>query len=298
MSVRFDLTDLRLFVHIAEAGSITHGATRANMSLASASERIRAMEDVLRTPLLERKRRGVHLTPAGSALLHHARIVTQQLEQMRGELNEYVRGLRGHVRVASIAVAIAEFLPAPLAAFLSAYPNIDVELEERSTPDIVRAIAEGLADIGIVGDPVDPALGLETFPLGEDRLVLVAPRRHALGPYRKVSFREALNHDFVGLVAGSSLQQYLDHHAARAGRRLRLRVRLNGFEAVCRMVESGVGVAVLHEAVARRCQRSMAIRLIPLTDPWAGRHFTVCHRKFISLPAHAQRLLESLRPEG
>ena len=95
MSIRFDLTDLRLFVHVAEAGSITHGAARANMTLASASERIRAMEDALSAPLLERKRRGVQLTSAGRVLLHHAWVVTQQLEQMRGELANFGKGLRG-----------------------------------------------------------------------------------------------------------------------------------------------------------------------------------------------------------
>jgi DNA-binding transcriptional LysR family regulator len=298
MSLRFDLTDLRLFVCIAETGSITHGAGRANMSLAAASERIRAMEGALRTSLFERKRRGVHLTPAGSALMHHARIVTLQLEQMRGEMNEYATGLRGNVRLFSIAVVAAEFLPATLAAFLSAYPNIDVDLEESPSRDILRAIAERRADIGIVGDTLDSSLQLESFPLAKDRLVLVAPSRHALSRHRKIAFPDVLKHDFIGLGAGNSLQQYLDHHAARAGRQLRLRVRLNGFEAICRMVESGIGLAVLHETVARRCQRSMTIRIIPLTDNWAVRHFTVCYRELTSLPVHAQRLVEYLRPRS
>src|SRR5215468_3593768 len=140
MSIRFDLTDLRLFVHVAEAGSITHGAARSNMALASASERIRAMEDALGVPLLERKRRGVQLTPAGSALLHHARIVTEQLEQMRGELSGYAKGLRCHIRVLANTVAIAELLPAALAAFLSEHPNVDVELEDRPSREIKRAV--------------------------------------------------------------------------------------------------------------------------------------------------------------
>lgn len=298
MSIRFDLTDLRLFLHVAEAASITHGAGRANMSLASASERIRAMEDALRTPLLERKRRGVHLTPAGSVLMHHARIVTQQLEQMRGELNQFATGLRGRVRVLAVTIVAAEFLPAPLAAFLSAHPNIDIDLQERPSRGIVPAIAEGLADIGIVGDPVDPALQLETSPFAEDRLVLVAPRRHALGAQRKIAYREALNHDFIGFGAGNTLQEYLDYHAVHAGHRLNPRVRLNGFDSICRLVESGIGLAVLPETAARRCQRSMAIRVIPLTDAWAIRHFTVCFRNFKSLPTHAQRFVEYLRPRS
>jgi molybdate transport repressor ModE-like protein len=295
MSLRFDLTDLRLFLCIAETGSITHGGRRANMSLAAASERIRAMEEALRAALFERKRRGVDLTPAGSALMHHARIVTLQLEQMRGDMNEYATGLRGDVRVFSIAVVAAEFLPATLAAFLSAYPNIDVDLQESPSRNIVKAVAERRADIGIVGDTLASSLDLQSFPLAKDRLVLVAPSRHPLSRHRKIAFRDVLKHDFIGLPAGNSLQQYLDHHAARCGQRLRLRVRLNRFEAICGMVENGIGLAILHEAVARRCQRSMAIRLIPLTDSWAVRHFTVCHRELTLLPVHAQRLVEYLK---
>jgi molybdate transport repressor ModE-like protein len=183
MSLRFDLTDLRLFVHVAEAGSITHGAVRANMTLASASERIRAMEDALSAPLLERKRRGVQLTSAGRVLLHHAWVVTQQLEQMRGELANFGKGLRGHVRLLS-NVGAMEFLPAPLAAFLSAHPNIDVDLEHHGSGEIVRAIAAGRGDIGIVGETVDPAAELENFPFAEIRLVLVTPLRHPLSRHR------------------------------------------------------------------------------------------------------------------
>jgi molybdate transport repressor ModE-like protein len=296
MSIRFDLTDLRLFLYVAEAASITHGAARANMVLASASERIRAMEDALGAPLLERKRRGVRLTPAGSALVHHARIVTQQLEKMRGELSDYAKGLRGHVRVLSNTVAISELLPAALASFLSAHPNIDVELEDRPSQEIVRAIAEGRADIGIVTDAVDLAAELETFPIGAIRLVVVSPRRHPLGRRRKTAFREILDYDIVGLPLGSALQDYLDHHAARTGRRLKVRIRLNGFDAICRMVESGIGLAVLPETAARRSQRSMAIQISSLADSWAVRRHAICVRDFTSLPAHAKRLVECLRP--
>jgi DNA-binding transcriptional LysR family regulator len=294
VSGRFDLTDLRLFLHVAEAASITHGASRSNMALASASERIRGMEDALGTPLLERRRRGVHLTPAGSALLHHARIITQQLERMRGELTEYAKGLRGHVRLLSNTAATAEFLPVALGGFLLAHPTIDVDLEERPSREIVRAVAEGLADVGIVADAVDPAAELQTFPFAVDRLVLVAPRQHVLRRHREIAFRETLAHDYVGLVAGSALQEHVNDHATRSGHRLKLRLRLTGFDAVCRVVETGIGLAVVPETAARRCRRSMSIRIIPLTDAWAFRHLTICVRSVKSLPTHAQLLVEHL----
>jgi molybdate transport repressor ModE-like protein len=298
MAYRFDLIDLRLFLHVAEAGSITHGARSSNMTLASASERIRAMEEALGAPLLARKRRGVELTPVGSVLVQHAQRVTQQLEQMRGELSSYAKGLRGHVRLLSNTVGMLEYLPAALAAFLSANPNVDVDLEERPSQEIVRAIAAGRADIGIIAGTVDPAAELETFPFAENLLVLVVPRGHVLSGRRKISFSLALQHDFVGLGAGSALQEYVNQQAQRAAQRLKVRVRLSSFDLICHMVESGIGIAVVPEAAARRWQRSMSIRVIPLTDAWAVRHLRTCVRSLKSLPPHARRLVEFLRPRA
>src|SRR5215208_8312809 len=152
----------------------------------------------------------------------------------------------------------------------------------------------GSATSGIVAEPINPAEELETFPFAEDRLILITPRRHALSSKSEIAFRDILDHEFIGLAEGSALQKTLNHHAARTGRRLKLRVRLNSFDSVARMVESGIGVAVLPESAARRCRRSMAIRIVPLTDGWAARHFTICVRGFRCLSPHAKWLVEYL----
>jgi molybdate transport repressor ModE-like protein len=297
-SMRFDLVDLRLFRYVVEAGNITNGAARAGMALASASERIRLMEESLGAPLLERHRRGVRATPAGAALVHHAQLVTQQLERMRGELSEYADGFRGRVRLFANTTASAEFLPARLAGFLSQHPLIDIELEEHSSRDIVRAVAGNLAEIGIVGDEVNPAKELQTFPFAEDRLVLIAPRDHAVSKQQSIEFRDSLAYDHIGLPAGNALQDQMEDHAVRAGRRLRLRVRLPGFEAVCHVVGRGIGVAVVPATTARRYQRSAALRIIPLIDTWAPRRLTICVRSLAALPAHGQKLVEHLRAQA
>ncbi|OWJ66043.1 LysR substrate-binding domain-containing protein [Inquilinus limosus] len=303
--MRFDLTDLRLFLHIAEAGSITAGAGRAALALASASARIRGMEAAAGTALLRRGRRGVAPTPAGEAVLHHARLVLQQMERLRGELGDYARGLKGHVRILGNTAAVTEFLPEPLAEWLAAHPRIDIDLEERPSHAIVEAVAAGLADLGIVADMAGGgaaegggAEGLVRIPFRIDRLVLAVPRGHPLAARRRIAFAEALGEDFVGLSPGSALQDHLARHAARAGRPLALRVRLGGFDAVCRMVEQGVGLAVVPETAARRCRRSMAIRAVPLSDPWALRRLSICIRSLDALPAHARRLVEHLAQDA
>lgn len=291
--MRFDLTDLRLFTHVADSASITHGAERANMALASASARVRGMEDALGIPLLERGRRGVALTPAGRALLHHARVILQHTERMRGELGDYAQGLKGHVRLLANTSSLSEMLPETLAAFLTAYPNIDIDIEERPSFEMVEAISQGLADAAILSDAVDPG-DLESFPFGSDRLVLIVPRRHKFSRRKRITFREVLDEDLVGMSYSSALQQYLGHQASRLGRQPKLRVRVNNFDAMARMVEKGVGISVLPETAALRCRKSMDIGIVDLTDKWALRHLLLCVRRLDELPIHAQRLIEHL----
>jgi DNA-binding transcriptional LysR family regulator len=196
------------------------------------------MEEQAGVPLLERGRRGVEPTPAGRALLRHARLVTGQVERMRGELGEYACGLKGHVRLLANTAAAAVHLPEVLAAFLAANPNVDVDLDERPSPEVARAVAGGEAEVGIAAGHADFS-ELEVLPFRTDRLVLAVPRGHALAGRERVAFAEVLGSEFVGLSGDSALGGHLAGHAARAGGRMRTRVRVRGLDAACRMVALG-----------------------------------------------------------
>jgi DNA-binding transcriptional LysR family regulator len=298
VSFRYDLTDLRLFVQVADAANITRGATRASMSLAAASERIRAMESTLGTDLLVRGRRGVQLTPAGSILLQHARAISAQLQQMRGELDGYAKGLRGNVRVLVNTVAMLEYVPALLPAFLARNTSIDVDLEEAQSPDIMRRIAAGRADIGIVAGGIEPEMQLESFPFAQNVLVLIAPQRHPLAGKRRISFAETLQYDYVGLDNASALQTLVNRQAERQGRQLKVRVRLSSFDVICQMVEAGTGLAIVPRAAALRWRRLASFSVVALTDPWVVRHLTLCVRSLQTATPHARRLLTYLRENG
>ena len=292
--MRFDLVDLSLFRHVVEAGSITHGAERAHLALAAASTRIRNMEDALGVALLTRGRAGVVPTQAGRTLLQHARAMLRQADRLHEELGAYSGGLAGQIRVLSNTNALTEFLPEALSSFLAAHPNVSVDLEERLSDEIVGLIAEGVADLGLVAATVD-AGGLETYPFRRDRFVLVVAAEHALAKRKQIEFAEVLDRDFVGLDRASALQRFLASKAVRVGRPLRLRVQLRSFDAVCRMVECGVGIGIVPETTARRVSKTMAIGIVPLTDPWAARELTICVRKLDELPLYARQLVEHLR---
>ena len=291
--MRFDLADLRLFLNVVEAGSITHGAERAHLAIAAASTRIRNMEAALGIPLLHRERQGVKPTEAGRTLVQHARIMLQQFERMHGDLGQYAEGIRGQVRLLSNTNALTEFLPEPLSAFLAAHPQVNIDLEERLSDEIVTAIADGTADIGIVAGTVMMA-GLETLPFRTDRFVLVVAQSHPLASVEHSSFAEVLDYDFVGLDRTSALQRFLSEKAERIGRRLKLRVQLRGFDAVCRLVECNVGIGVVPATTAERHAKTMAIHRIELTDEWALRKLTICVRRQDDLPLYAQALVRHL----
>ncbi len=292
--MRFDLTDLSLFRHVAEAGSITHGAERAHLALAAASTRIRNMEDALGVALFTRGRQGVVPTQAGRTLLAHARTMLRQAERLHEDLGAYSGGLAGQIRVLSNTNALTEFLPEALSSFLAAHPNVSVDLEERLSDEIVGLIAEGVADLGIVAGTVD-AGSLETYPFRRDRFVLVVADDHALAKRAKIGFEEVLDRDFVGLDRASALQRFLAAKAVRIGRPLRLRVQLRSFDAVCRLVECKVGIGIVPETTARRAMRTMAIAIVPLADVWALRDLTICIRNMKELPLYARQLVEHLR---
>jgi DNA-binding transcriptional LysR family regulator len=292
--MRFDLADLSLFRHVVEAGSITHGAERAHLALAAASTRIRNMEETLGSPLLVRRRQGVVPTPAGRTLLQHARAILRQAERLREDLGAYAGGIAGQVKVLSNTNALTEFLPETLSAFLAAHPHVSVDLEERLSDEIVGLIAEGVGDVGIVAGTVDVG-ALVTFPYRRDRFVLVVAREHALARRAKIAFAEVLDHDFVGLDRASALQRFLADKAARLRKPLRLRVQLRSFDAVARLVESNVGVGIVPETTARWAAKTMAIRTVELTDPWAERDLTICVRDVAALPPFARELVDHMR---
>jgi DNA-binding transcriptional LysR family regulator len=292
--MRFDLVDLGLFIAVADARSITAGAERAHLALASASARIKGLEEAFAVALFKRGRRGVELTAAGESLLDHARLIMHNVDSMQGDLASFASGQRADVQLLANTVGLAEHLPKALAAFLRDHPDINVDVEERESTDIAAAIASGAADLGFAAEHALPDT-IERFVFGADRLTLVAPRRGPFAGRRQLDFVDVAGHDFVGLTQATALQVHISKHAARLGMRLHFRARLRDFDTICQMVAGGVGMALVPEAAARRCARAMPIAVLTLRDAFANRRLVICARSFKALPRPAKLLVDHLR---
>ncbi|MCB1954881.1 MAG: LysR family transcriptional regulator [Rhodocyclaceae bacterium] len=271
---RIDPFDLHLFSAVVEHGTITAAAAQVNLSLAAASGRLKALEAVTGSRLLERSKAGARPTDAGLALARHARRVLAELEALHVELARFGQGLHGTVRLICNTAALSESLPDTLAAFLQRNPQIDVDVQELPSDAALDALRRGVADLAIVADYVDTT-GLDARPWREDRLVALVPRGGLPGTQRSIAYREVLAHALVGLPREAGLSRFLAAQARRSGLAPRHRVRLAGFGALARLVAAGVGVAVVPEGAALR-HRSRALRIVPLADPWARRRLLLC----------------------
>lgn len=291
---RIDLVTLSLFVAVARQGSISAGARQSHLAVGAASKRISDLESALGTSLLFRNAAGVELTDAGQACLAHALRILREVEQMTGTLSDYAHGVRGQVRIAANTSSITQFLPEDLAAFMLEHPAVRIELEEQNSADVVTAVAENRADIGIFADRT-PASGLVTGPYRRDELVLIVPEVHPLAERSGVSFVETLEYDYVGLPTATSLASRLQEESARIQKSIRLRIQVRSFDAICRMVAATGGIGILPRIAAEPHARSMKLKLITLEDDWAQRWLLLGVRDADTLTVAARLLLAHLQ---
>ncbi|KXU86937.1 LysR family transcriptional regulator [Caballeronia megalochromosomata] len=287
-----DPTSLRLFIAICEEGSIARASEREGIAAAAVSRRISDMESALGTSLLSRRARGVTATPAGEILLRHARHLMQSVEVLQSDLSEFSSGVRGLVRVLANVSSIVEFLPDEIAAFLQSNTKMNVVLEERVSAEVVRGIADGIADIGICRDFVG-ASEVQTLPYRSDHFAVVVHSAHELAEADVISFAETLSYEQIGLSVNAALNALMRRVAAERNRQVRYRANVSTFDAACRLVQLNLGLAVLPvEAVAK--YGPYDLRAIPLSDEWATRQFVICVRHQDQMTIAARRFLDHL----
>ncbi|WP_201493445.1 LysR family transcriptional regulator [Rubrivivax sp. A210] len=288
-----DNDSLALFVRAAELRSLTKAAEASHIGLAAASRRMALLEHRFKTTLLERSPRGVELTPAGASLLVHAKALLMRMNQMQAEMNDHATGKRGALRILANTSAMTEFLPDDLAAYSRTHPEVRLVVQERWSAEIVKEVLSSEADIGIVVEGLATE-GLEIHPYRSDRIAAVMPAEHALARNEALRFVDVLDHDVVALESGSSMMRLLAEQAVIAERTLQLRIQVRSFEAVCRMVQSGLGIGLLPHQAAVALGRGMGLVVRPLPEEWAERKMLLCVRRDRAANSSVEALLQHL----
>ena len=285
--LHFDLTSLQLFIATAELGGVTRAAARVHIAPAAASRRIVELESQFGLPLFERRLHGMALTDAGRAMLAHARNITHTVVRMQDDAASYLGGDQGVVRLAAPKSAVIQFVPADIERCAIACPGVRIDLEEMNSHGVQQALARGVVDIGIYEASLG-AVDLPTLPYRGDTLVLVTARGHPLAERRSVTIDDLLPYDVIGLGEGSAISIQLGRLAGEAGRILRMRMRVGGFDSVAALVGQGLGIGVMPRDVARTVAAGVRFARVPIEGAWAHRRFVLCHRPDATL-SHAAR---------
>ena len=291
--MRFDLTTLHLFLSAVDEGSIAAAAGVNAIAPSAISRRISELEHRLNTPLLYRRTKGVEPTAAGDALVRHARNLVRLMGQMEAEMSEFSDGVRGHVRIVANSSSIAQFLPEDLSTFKADFPDIRIALREETSERCVQDVREGLADIAIFSEATS-SQDLEVFVYRQDRLFVIAPSDHPLAAKNTIQFFETLQFEHVGMQPGSSLLGQLIAQAAELEKTILFAIQVTSFDGVRRMVESGLGIAILPDGVAPNPTEGGRLSVIPLSDTWATRTLYIGVREVSALPLVVRKFLTKL----
>lgn len=291
--MRYDLVDLRLFLDVLAEGSITGGAVRMHLSLPSASARIRALERQAGVDLLVRGRRGVRPTPAGTSLARHARDVLTHTARLESAVASYARSPTAPVVLLAGTSATHRLVPSALASFLAEHPDLDVTVSERPTPETVRMLADGEADLGIVVDDGSRVPGPDSEPLGDDSLVVIGHAGGVLTGRDELTYREVAEHPLVGLEASTPLQRWIEAKLGPDAPVARFRTRASSIGTVVTLAAAGAGLAVLPR---RAVDPAVPLDVCALRDPWARRHLSLARGVTARrAPAATEALAEHIR---
>ena len=288
-----DIDSLALFVRSAELRSLTKAAEASHIGLAAASRRMALLEHRFKTTLLERSSRGVELTPAGASLLPHAKALLVGINQMQAEMRDHANGRKGSLRILANTSVMTESLPEDLAGFARQNPDVRLLLEERWSSEVVRLLLAAEGDVGIIVEGTRTE-GLETFPYSTDRIAVVMPADHPLARVPEMKFADVLDDDLIALESGSSMMRLLAEQAVIAERTLQLRVEVRSFEAVCRMVQAGLGLGLLPYQAASVLGKGLGLAVRPLAEEWAERRMLICVRKERAANSSLTKLLDYL----
>ncbi len=294
MTHRIDPYSLHLFIVAAQQGSLARAAAVENIAASALSRRISELEHAFGATLLSRSPHGISLTDAGRVALDGGQRLERGLEALVRDVQSLNGQVAGSVRLYANASAVVGFLPERLKAFRARYPRVEVELQERLSSDIVRACLDDEADIG-VGMVEQVPNGLDAWRFADDPFIVVVPLGHPLADRNTLRFSEVLGYPLVRVQSGGALDRMLHERGAAAKLAINVSVTVNSFDGVCRMVDAGLGVAIVPTSATTAYAGSDRFVKIALNEPWVSRELHVFTLRRNPRAAAVAALIDALK---
>lgn len=287
-----DLRALRTFVAVAETESFTRAGGKLQVSQSAVSQQIKLLEESLGAPLFTRRARRVTLTQAGNVLLPYARQILAKVDEAVAVVSDYENAGRGRVVIGAGGAICHHVLPTLLKEFTQRFAKVEMQVISGFSNETLQRTAEGTVDLGIVVLPVAHT-GVVTSELGRDELVAIAPPGHPWSTMERVRARDFVDQRLVVYERNSHTFRIIERFLLEEGAFPRFAMEINDLEAVKRMVEAGLGVAIMagwtiEEEVARRSLVARPMGTRGLYRTWGLVHrtseaLTSSQRGFVSI---------------
>ena len=269
MNVTF--RQLRLFLALADTGSVSAAARATHVTQPTASMQLREVADAVGLPLYEVVARRVHLTDAGRELARTARAMVGEWETFAQRVDATKGFERGRLRVAVVSTA-EYFVPRLLGTFCDRHPSIEISLEVQNRDGVVARLRDNLDDLYVMSMPPSD-VAIEDRVLMPNPLVVIAPASHPLASRAGIGLRDLRDARFILREPGSGTRLATDAHFRAAGFTPNLRLELGSNEAIKEAVAGNLGVAVVsvHALQARKPARGVTVlrvRGFPIRSQW------------------------------
>lgn len=270
-----DLRQLEIFAKVAELGSFSRAAEALLLTQPTVSEHIRTLEDEFGVRLLDRLGRGAAVTRAGQLLLSHAQRMLALSREARQAMEGFLGRMSGELQIGASTIPGEYILPALIGRFKEKLPDISISLLIGDSQTAIEWVAEGRAELGIVGARV-PHRAVEYRELMPDDVVVVMPVTHPWHNRSQIRLDELRAEPLLLRERGSGTRAALENALADAHldlRAFRVVGEMGSTQAVKQAVKAGVGVSVISRRAVEEERRIGLLACAHIEDLKIARSF-------------------------
>jgi DNA-binding transcriptional LysR family regulator len=287
---------LALVVALDTHRSLRRAAAEIALTQPAATKLLHDLEDALGAPLFERHAWGMSPTPYGETLVRHARGMLNDLAQAQADIAAQRAGALGSLRVGGVTGSVPAFIAPAIGALRAAHPRVRIYALVNTSEVLVDALRRGELDVAVTPRPPDDELeGLDTRPLADEPLTVVARAGHPLARKRPATLRALAALPWIVPPAGSPLRRDLDAiHAAAGARPPTDLIETVSIVATLALLQTSDAVSLLPEGLARHYEAPGMLARLPVALPGSGTRYEVMTRASRALAPAAEAFVEAL----